>query len=131
MFLDEGDEYILVMRYYLENKEHGKLIEQYYEPLDKGEFIYLNLGKFKDIMIENWIFESEDFVNILNTALYETNKEIKKELDIKLEEYTSLIEYQLNEFFNNIENIISNLFSTQIKDFTSSQKNNINNIISE
>ena len=82
-------------------------------------------------MHENWIFESEDFINIINNALYETNKEIKKELNIKLEEYTELIEYELNEFFENVEKLISNLFATQIKDFISSQKNNIKNILSE
>ena len=131
MFLPVGDNYSLVMRYYLENKELGKLIEKYYEPLDKGEFVYLKLGKFKDVMLENWIFESEDFINILNNALYETNKEIKKELNAKLLEYSTLIENELNEFFKNIQNLIVTLFSTQIKDFTSSQKNNINNIVSE
>ena len=36
MFADKGNEYSLVMRYYLENKELGKTIEAYYEPLDKG-----------------------------------------------------------------------------------------------
>ncbi len=106
-------------------------MEQYYEPLDKGEFLYLKLSKFKDIMLENWIFDSEDFVNILNNALYETNKEIKNELNIKLLEYSTSIENELNEFFESIEKIISDLFSSQIKDFTSSQKNNINNIITE
>ena len=131
IFLPEGDVYSLVMRYFLENKELGKLIEQYYEPLDRGVFIYLKLDKFKDIMFENWIFESEDFINILNNALYATNKEIKSEVNVKLLEYSTLIENELNEFFENIQNLIITLFSTQIKDFTSSQKNNINNIISE
>ena len=131
MLLSDGDKYTLVMRYYLENKELGKLIEKYNEPLKRGEFIYLNIGKFKNIMLENWIFDSEDFINILNNALYETNKEIKNELNIKLLEYTSSIENELNEFFDNIENIITNLFATQIKDFTSSQKDNINKIESE
>ena len=35
------------------------------------------------------------------------------------------------KLFYNIENIIINLFATQIKDFTSSQKDNINKIESE
>lgn len=52
-----GDEYSLTMRLYLENKELGKLIETYLEPIDKEEFISLNLNKFKDVMKENWIFE--------------------------------------------------------------------------
>jgi hypothetical protein len=108
VFFNEGNEYSLVMRYYLENKELGKTIEKYYEPLDKGEFIYLNLNKFKDIMLENWIFNSEDFVNILNNALYETNKEIKKDLAIELENYTGIIDNEINGFFINIEDIINN-----------------------
>jgi len=99
MLLSDGDKYTLVMRYYLENKELGKLIEKYNEPLKRGEFIYLNIGKFKNIMLENWIFDSEDFINILNNALYGTNKEIKNELNIKLLEYTSSIENELNETF--------------------------------
>jgi len=99
MLLSDGDKYTLVMRYYLENKELGKLIEKYNEPLKRGEFIYLNIGKFKNIMLENWIFDSEDFIYILNNALYGTNKEIKNELNIKLLEYTSSIENELNETF--------------------------------
>jgi len=99
MLLSDGDKYTLVMRYYLENKELGKLIEKYNEPLKRGEFIYLNIGKFKNIMLENWIFDSEVFINILNNALYGTNKEIKNELNIKLLEYTSSIENELNETF--------------------------------
>ncbi len=102
MLLSDGDKYTLVMRYYLENKELGKLIEKYNEPLKRGEFIYLNIGKFKNIMLENWIFDSEDFINILNNALYGTNKEIKNELNIKLLEYTSSIE---NEFVHKIKKL--------------------------
>ena len=102
MLLSDGDKYTLVMRYYLENKELGKFIEKYNEPLKRGEFIYLNIGKFKNIMLENWIFDSEDFINILNNALYGTNKEIKNELNIKLLEYTSSIE---NEFVHKIKKL--------------------------
>ena len=125
------DKYSLVMRFYLENKELGKMIEKYYEPLDRNEFLYLNLGKFKDIMLENWIFESEDFVNILNKALSETNKEIQDELNIKLIEYRALIENELKNFFDGLEKLIINLFKTQINDISSFQKNNIYNIILE
>ena len=122
MFLDSGDKYSLVMRYYLENKELGKLIEQYYEPIEKGEFVNLNLNKFKEIMLDNWIFDSDDFVNILNNALYETNREIKKELFYKEEEFIISIENEIKKFYNDtIENIINNLFKNQIKDITSSQ----------
>ena len=60
------------MRYYLENKEYGKLIEKYYGMFD----LYLDLNKFKEVMLDNWVFDSDDFVNIINKALYSTNLEI-------------------------------------------------------
>ena len=131
-FLPPSDKNALVMRYYLENREYGKLIEELYEPLDKGVFIYLDLNKFKDAMMDNWVFESEDFVNIINTALYETNKEIKNELNLQIESYQTTIENEINKFFNdNIENIINSLYISQIKDLTSSQIDNINSYISQ
>ena len=132
MFLPDPDKYTLVMRYFLENKELGKLIEEYYDPIDRGEFFYLNIGKFKDIMNENWIFESEDFINIINNALDETNKEIKNEFNLKLNDYNLLVEYEINNFFLNIENIISNLFKNQFNHLFNTQKVNIiNNIVAE
>ena len=79
-----GDEYTLTMRLYLENKQLGKLIQTYYEPIDKEELIYLNLNKFKDIMKENWLFDEGDFIYIINKALIETNKIIKSELSSKM-----------------------------------------------
>ena len=126
MFLEPGDQYSLVMRYYLENQEFGKSIEQYYEPVDKGEFLYLNLNKFKDILYDNWIFDTDDFVNLLNNALSETDKEIKNELFVKLEEYSTIIENEINKFFDDdIENIINSFYVDQIKDLISSQIENI------
>ena len=56
----------------------GKFIETYYKPIDKEEFFDLNLNKFKDIMKESWVFDEGDFIYILNNALFETNKVIKK-----------------------------------------------------
>ena len=126
MFLDPGDRYSLVMRYYLENKEFGKLIEDYYNMFD----IYLDLSKFKEVMLENWVFEGDDFVNMINKALYSTNLEIKKELFVKLEEYSETIEDEIKKFLNNdIEVIISNLFSGAIKEVTSLQKTSITSYI--
>ena len=131
-FLQPSDKYALVMRYYLENQEYGKLIEQLYEPLDRGEFIYLDLIKFKDVMLDNWVFDSDDFVNILNNSLVETNREIKNELNSKLENYGIKIEDEINKFFDDtIENIINKLYEEQIKDLTSTQIDNINSYILE
>ena len=123
-FEPPSNQYSLVMRYYLENKEYGKLIEEYY-----GMFnLYLDLNKFKEVMLDNWVFDSDDFVNIINKALYSTNLEIKKELFVKLEEYSLTIE---NAIYNeDIEKDINNLYISAIKEITLEQKNIINNYIS-
>ena len=89
--IEKGDEYALTMRFYLENKMFGKFIETYYKPIDKGKFFDLNLNKFKDIMKESWVFDEGDFIYIINNALFETNKVIKKELSIKLDNYSDII----------------------------------------
>ena len=131
MFIFDGNEYSLVMRYYLENKELGKLIERLYEPIDNGEFFYLEINKFKDIVVDNWIFDKESFANVINNILYETGVEIKKELNVKIKEYTVLIQNELNEFFSDIENAIYTLFKSTINSMTNSQRNKVNSIILE
>ena len=123
-FTSPANQYSLVMRYYLENKEYGKLIEEYYRMFN----LYLDLNKFKEVMLDNWVFDSDDFVNIINKALYSTNLEIKKELFVKLEEYSLTIE---NAIYNeDIEKDINNLYISAIKEITLEQKNIINNYIS-
>ena len=123
-FEPPSNQYSLVMRYYLENKEYGKLIEEYYRMFN----LYLDLNKFKEVMLDNWVFDSDDFVNIINKALYSTNLEIKKELFVKLEEYSLTIE---NAIYNeDIEKDINNLYTSAIKEITLEQKNIINNYIS-
>ena len=128
-FTPDGNEYSLVMRYYLENKELGKLIERLYEPIDNGEFFYLEINKFKDIVVDNWIFDKESFANVINNILYETGVEIKKELNVKIKEYTVLIQNELNEFFSDIENAVYTLFKSTINSMTNSQRNKVNSMI--
>jgi len=119
--IDEGDEYSLAMRYFLENKEFGKLIQKYYEPIDKEELIYLHLNKFKDIMKENWVFDEGDFIYILNKALFESNRIFKNELSLTLDNYSALIENEINKFIEvDIESIIDEQYETQFKSLTNS-----------
>ena len=130
-FIPEGDKYSLIMRYYLENKELGKLIERLYEPIDNGNFFYLNINKFKDIMLDKWFFDKKNFANILDNILYETNIEIKKELNLKIKKYYVSIQNELDEFFDEIEKFIFTIFKNQINILTSSQKDTIEKIVTE
>ncbi len=126
----EINQYALASRFYLENKEFGKLIEEIYKAIEEKRFFNLDLSKFKDIMIENWLVDSTNFINVLNDALYKTNKEIKNELDIKLESYTEEIEGEIKNFLGeNIETAINEFYSANIKELTSSQIITITNAI--
>ena len=131
-FTNPGDEYSLMMRFYLENKVFRNTIEQYYEPYNNGKFLNLNLNKFRNVMIENWVFDSYDFTNLLINALYETNKEIANELFAKKEQYSTLIENEITKFFDdNLEKSINDLFINNFKDFSASIDNNITFILLE
>ena len=130
---EEGDDISLISRFYLENKENGKQIEKFYDPVNHEIFVYLNLEKFKDIMIENWIFDQDDFINKLNLTLYETSKEIKDELATKKESYSDEIENEINKYFidDSIENKINKLYLAEVKDLTTTQINTINTNINQ
>ena len=130
---EEGDDISLISRFYLENKENGKQIEIFYDPVNHDIFFYLNLEKFKEIMIENWIFDQDDFINKLNLTLYETSKEIKNEISTKREAYATQIEDEINKYFKDesIENKISKLYTNGIKDLTTIQVNTINTNINQ
>ena len=84
------------------------------------------------MMIENWIFDGNDFSNIINDALYDSNKEIQNELNIKYEEYTNKIENEITALFSkDIEVIIKELYSFNIKDLNVMQILQILQIINE
>ena len=122
----------LTTRYYLENKEFGKLLEEIYEPLEEGKFFYLNFSNFKDLMTKNWIFDGNDFSNIINDALYESNKEIRSELRVKFEEYSNQIENEIKKYLGkDIEKLISEIYEINIKALKTSQINDIQNIIKD
>jgi len=128
-----GDDISLISRFYLENKENGKQIERFYEPVNEQTFVYLNLEEFKKIILKNWIFDQDDFINRLNLTLYETTKEIKDEISVKKENYSNQIEEEINKYFpdDSIENKISKLYLDEIKDLTMEQINIINTNINE
>ena len=122
----------LTARFYLENREFAKLIEEMYSSVDEGKFFHLNFDKFKNMMSQNWIFDSNDFANIINDALYETNKDIQNDININLDEFATRIEKDIKEHFKrDIEKEIRELYEINIRDLTTEQKTNIKNIINE
>ena len=128
-----NDEVSLSARFYLQNSESGKQIEEFYEQIDKKEFVYLNLEKFKNIVLDNWIFDQDGFIKNLKDVLYISNLEVKKELKIEKEKYISVLEREITKCYTKeeISIKINKEYKTEIKNLELSQINDINKNIKD
>ena len=123
----------LTSRFYLENIISGKEIEELYEQITKKVFVYLNLEKFKDLLLENWIFDQDDFINKLNTTLYNSNLEISQEFSSLKKDFTNQLENQITRYFTKaiIEQRIADLYKSEVKELENSQVEGIKKYIVE
>ena len=131
-----GDEFSVVSRYYLENSESGKQINQFYSVINENTFVDLNLYKFKDLLLNNWIFDKNDFISKLNESLLNMTKDIEKDLAIKNETNSEILENEIKNILkDSIDNKINNFFLSEIKDLDQNNinliKTNINEILNK
>ena len=122
------DQYSVISRYYLENSESGKQMAKFYKPINDKKFIDLGLYRFKDILLDNWIFDKYEFKNKLNESLINLAKDLDKDYEFKKKEYSEILENEIVKILKNesIENKISNFFLSEIKDLDSNNINKIN-----
>ena len=122
-----NDEFALTLKYYLENSENGKQINDFYEEINNQVFVYLNLEQFKETILNNWIFDQDDFIKKLNWTLYNSNLEISKEFYSQKETIQSKLFEIVSENFTNDEiiHIINNLFTTSYKNLEEDEINEI------
>ena len=116
--IDNGEsntEESLVSKFYLENSNSGKQIEDLYKPLYEGKFIILNKENFKSIIIDNFLFDKIEFTNKLNIFLYELNLKNKEEFKDIIENFTKSFENEIDNYFleknNSIIKIINELYN--------------------
>ena len=123
-----NDEYALTLKYYLENSENGKQINDFYEDINNQVFVYLNLEKFKETILNNWIFDQDDFIKKLNWTLYNSNLQISKEFNSQIENYQSKLFEILYQNFTKDEIVhkINELFQTSLKNLEQNEINQIN-----
>jgi len=128
-----NDEVSLSARFYLQNSESGRQIEELYEQIDKKEFVYLNLEKFKHILDENWIFDQDQFIKDLKGILYNSNLEAQKELKIEKEKYISVLEEEITRAYTKeeISIKINKEYKAGVKNLELSQINEINKNIND
>ena len=114
-FETNGDEYSVVSRFYLENSEIGKLIKQFYSSVNDNTFVELYLYKFKDLLINNWIFDKYSFISLLNESLLNITKETENNIKDLNATNSEILEKEITKFFNdNIENKIGDFYSSEL-----------------
>ena len=129
----KNDLYSYVSRLYLDNSLNGKQTNEFYREVDEKNFIYLKLDKFKDLIINNWIFDQNNFIKTLNDTFTENNVQILNELSLKKDKYKITLEDELKKYKNFIKNnitfIIDDLYSQAIKKLNESNIKQINDDI--
>ena len=130
-----NDEFSFAARFYLENSESGKQIEQFYEQIEQKVFVYLNLDKFKELLIDNWIFDQDEFIKSLNITLYNLNLEIEKEFKTEKEKYMKTFEEEITKYYSEdeITKKINGFYKNEVKELQEDQikeiMKNINEIL--
>ena len=128
-----NDEISLSARFYLENSESGKQIEELYEQINEKVFVYLDLERFNKILDENWIFDQDKFIKDLKNILYNSNLEIQKELKTEEEKHISTLEKEITKTYNKdeISLKINSNYKEGVKNLELSQINDINKNIND
>ena len=124
----------LASKYYLENSNNGKQIEDLYGVVNDGNFIFLNPKEFKDLIFNNWVFEQDEFnqkilksLNELNELAENNFKILKSEFKSKLEKIFSDENFTLVDAINKI----NDLYIYQIKTIEGQKKVDFKNKITE
>ena len=122
-----NNQYTLAARFYLENAQSGKQIIELYEQINKKVFVYLDLEKFKELLIENWIFDQDEFINKLNEVLNNSNLEIANEFLTEKEKYIKRLREKITITYTKeqLVSLINNLYKDVNKNLLNEQKEEI------
>ena len=111
------NEYSISSRFYLENSESGRQINAIYEQIYDKHFFNLNQEKFKELINDNRKYNIDDITKQINISLYNSNQEIYNDFLVVKENYTLLLEKEINTYFTKEEIIykINDLYKSEIK----------------
>ena len=111
------NEFALASRFYLENSLNGWQIEEYYKPIDKNLFIYLKEQEFKNLLINNMIFDQDDLINQLNIHFEKSDLEIKNDFLIEKKDYREKLDNKISSIYSQgkIEEKVDSKYNTHLK----------------
>ena len=87
------------------------------------------------MLIDNWIFDQDEFIRSLKELLYNSNLEVKKELNTEKEDYIKSLEKEITKTYSkeDISKKINELYKNEIVDMNENQieeiRQNFNDIL--
>jgi hypothetical protein len=94
------NEFALTSRFYLENSLNGWHIEEYYKSINNNVFIYLKPEEFKNLLLNNMIFDQNDLINQLNIRFNKTDLEIKNDFLVVKEDYKEMLKKKITDIYS-------------------------------
>ena len=117
-----NDLYSYISRLYLDNSVSGKQINHFFKEIENSNFIYLELDKFRELIIKNWIFDQNNFIKLLNDTLNENTAQINAELTTKKDTYKTMLKNELTKY----KLFIKNEMTSRITELYASAINKLN-----
>ena len=132
-FSKTNDEFSLTGKFYKENQISKIQIDELYGQINQKVFVFLNLEKFEEILIGNWIFDQDEFINELNNTLYNSNLQIEKEFSTQKQNYRDKLEKYMTSYFTKetLINSIYELYTNEIRNLESNEVELIKQYIQE
>jgi hypothetical protein len=111
------NEFALTSRFYLENSLNGWQIEEYYKPINNNLFIYLKPEEFKNLLLDNMIFDQDDLINQLNIHFKKSDLEIKNDFLAVKENYKEMLKSKITSIYSKgiIEEKVDLKYNTALK----------------
>ena len=141
--LKEDSDEIIVARFYLENAQNGKQIKENYEQVNKATFIDLQNDVYQKLIEDIWEIDQDDLIRNIKNILINSNEKILNNFKYEKEKYINILENKIYEEYDfdmkdneltgkeKLEKEIDIIYSNGLKCLDSNSKNIIYGYLNE
>ena len=121
-------------KFYLENAENYKQINNIYNPIETEEFIDLKQSIYENILINKYFeIPKEEMTQNIKNWLIQTNNNLNNKFQYEIEKYVNILENKINENYNKgqLDTEISTIYDNGLNMLDIQSKEKIYNYINE
>ena len=121
-------------KFYLENAENDKQINDIYKPIDTEEFIDLKQSIYENILINKYFeIPKEEMTQYIKNWLIQTNNNLNNKFQYEIEKYLNILENKIYENYNKgqLDTEINTIFDNGLNMLDIQSKETIYNYINE